>query len=68
MACCSILFHWDARHLLRGVADEQRRSADEDDYPAQPHPAVGVAVVQRVQLGVVHELHRPVGAAQVQRE
>jgi hypothetical protein len=37
-----------SRHLRRGVVDEQRHSADEDDHPAQPQPAVGVAVVQRV--------------------
>ena len=47
------------RHLLRGVADEQRRPAEQNDHPGQPQQAVGVAAVQRVQLGGVHELHRP---------
>ena len=29
------------RHLLRGVADEQRHPAEQDDHPGQPQQAVG---------------------------
>ena len=47
------------RHLLRGVADEQRHPAEQDDHPAQPQQAVGVAAIQCMQLSGVHELHRP---------
>src|ERR1700678_1360314 len=54
-------------NLLRGVADEQRGTADQDGRSGHPQQAVGVAVVERMQLRVVHELHRAGGAAQVQR-
>ena len=40
------------RHLLRGVADEQRHRADQDDHPCQPQRpyvlvALGVAAFRR---------------------
>lgn len=51
------------RHLLRGVANEQRQSTDQDGHPGQPQHAVGITVVQRLQLGGVHGLHRAFSAA-----
>jgi hypothetical protein len=35
------------RHLLRGVADEHGRHADQEAHPGQPQQAMGVTVVQR---------------------
>ncbi|CEZ30207.1 Uncharacterised protein [Mycobacterium tuberculosis] len=54
-------------NLLRRIPDKQRHTADDDGRSGHPQQAVGVGVVKRGQLHVVHELHRTGGTAQVQR-
>src|ERR1700677_312717 len=54
-------------NLVWRVADEQGRDADYDGHSRHPQQAVGVAVVKRMQLRIVHEPHRAGGTAQVQR-